>query len=188
MKTTPFTELIDDQDYLKVHEDDLVVAMLDPKPVVPGHVIVVPREPHPILELTPDEVLAKMLTIANRVSMAMFEELRCTGTDILISNGIPAGQTVPHLSINVIPRQEDDGLDFSWKGKQLSQEELSVVEMRLREEVAEEDQGTTSTKQEPEATTQTGEEQGTSEEKDEKGKENTQDDLRLKRLDRIPRW
>lgn len=178
MKETAYTKMIMDETYPKIYEDDNIVAMLDPKPAATGHVIVVPRESHPIIELTPDEVLAKMFHVANKISTAMFEELGCTGTNLLISNGIPAGQAIPHLALNVIPRKEGDGIGLTWETKQLSEEEMSAVEMKMKEqtdEVGKEQDA-------PAMPVQTQEPSAPTPEKPSEPEE----DNRLDRLDRIP--
>ena len=37
--------------------------------------------------------------------------------------------------INVIPRKENDGINLQWKPKQLTQEEMSTVELKLKEQI-----------------------------------------------------
>ena len=44
------------------------------------------------------------------------------------------GQTVAHFTINVIPRKENDGVNLQWQAKQLSEEEMSTVELELKEQ------------------------------------------------------
>ena len=51
-----------------------------------------------------------------------------------MSNGVAAGQTVAHFMINVIPRREGDGINLEWQPKQLNEEEMSTVELKLKAE------------------------------------------------------
>ena len=37
--------------------------------------------------------------------------------------------------INIIPRQENDGINLQWKPKQLTEEEMSTVELKLKEQI-----------------------------------------------------
>lgn len=111
------------------------VAIVSPSPAAPGHVWVLPREPFTILENTPDFVVAELFVVANRVSMALFDGLGAQGTNVLVQNGTGAGQVLPHLIVHVIPRQEDDGLKLLWEPKQLDEEAMSTVELKLKDEM-----------------------------------------------------
>ena len=120
----------------KIYEDDLTLAVLDVNGANPGHCFVIPKNHYPIIEQVPDAELANLFTVANKISSAIFENLKVQGTNIFVANGIPAGQTVAHFMINIIPRKENDGVNLQWKPKQLSQEEMSTVELKLKEQIA----------------------------------------------------
>ncbi|MBI2651288.1 HIT domain-containing protein [Candidatus Woesearchaeota archaeon] len=120
---------------LKVYEDDITLAVLDINGANPGHCFVMPKNHYPIIEQVPDEELASVFGIANKISSAIFDSLKVQGTNIFVANGIPAGQTVAHFMVNVIPRKENDGINLQWKPKQLSEEEMSTVELKLKEQV-----------------------------------------------------
>jgi len=115
-------------------EDEQMAIMLAPKPAVPGHIILAPKTHAAILEQVPDFVIGKMFDKANKVSIAVFETLGAEGTNILVNNGIAAGQRVNHFLINVVPRRENDNLSLLWQPKQLSEEEMSTIELKLKEE------------------------------------------------------
>ncbi|MFC1741941.1 HIT domain-containing protein, partial [Nanoarchaeota archaeon] len=59
----------------------------------------------------------------------------CEGTNILISNGIEAGQEVPHVSLHIIARKTGDGLSFDWTPKPLTDQETAAVEIQLKQEL-----------------------------------------------------
>ncbi|MFC2016575.1 HIT family protein [Chloroflexota bacterium] len=120
----------------KIYEDDLALAVLDVNGANPGHCFVIPKNHYPIIEQVPDAELANLFSVANKISSAIFENLKVQGTNIFVANGIPAGQTVAHFMINIIPRKENDGVNLQWKPKQLSQEEMSTVELKLKEQIA----------------------------------------------------
>ena len=82
----------------------------------------------------PDAEVGKLFQAANKVSTAIFESLGAQGTNIFVANGLPAGQTVAHFTINVIPRKENDGINLQWQPRQLSEEEMSTVELKLKEQ------------------------------------------------------
>ena len=55
------------------------------------------------------------------------------GTNIFVSNGVSAGQSVAHFTVNVIPRKEGDNVNLEWKPIQLSEEEMSTAELKIKE-------------------------------------------------------
>jgi len=118
----------------KVYEDELIMAVLDVNGANPGHCFVMPKNHYPIIEQVPDHEIGKMFQVSNKISTAIFETLGAQGTNIFVANGIPAGQTVAHFMINVIPRKENDGINLQWQPKQLSEEEMSTVELKLKEQ------------------------------------------------------
>ena len=118
----------------KVYEDELVMAVLDINGANPGHCFVMPKNHYPIIEQVPNIEINRLFQVSNRISSAIFESLGVQGTNIFVANGIPAGQTIAHFTINVIPRKENDGINLQWQPKQLSEEEMSTVELKLKEQ------------------------------------------------------
>ena len=116
-----------------IYTDEKVYAVLDINPANPGHLLVMPKEHYPIIEQVPDKEIEKIFSVANKISSAVFETLQAQGTNIFIANGIPAGQTVAHFMVNIIPRLEKDGINLQWPPKQLDEEEMSTVELKLKE-------------------------------------------------------
>ena len=55
------------------------------------------------------------------------------GTNIILQNGVAAGQEIPHICVHIIPRNEGDGLDFQWEPKRLTEEQMSAVELKVKE-------------------------------------------------------
>ncbi len=117
----------------KLYEDDKIFAVLARDSINPGHIIVLPKNHYTIIEQVPDYEVAKLSKIANKLSIALFESMKIQGTNILIQNGIASHQEIPHFMIHIIPRLENDGHNFLWKPRQLSEEEMSTVEMQLKE-------------------------------------------------------
>lgn len=118
----------------RLYEDGKIVVMLHPAPSAYGHIIVMPKEHYPIIEQVPDFVTDHLFRVANKVSVAVFEALRVQGTNIIVNNGIAAGQDSAHFMAHVIPRREGDGLNFQWPTKQLGEEEMSTVELQMKEQ------------------------------------------------------
>ena len=120
--------------HFKVYEDDLVMAFLEEKPSNPGHVVVAPREHYTILEQVPDSVVVRLFAIANKISTALFEVMGVQGTNIVVNNGVAAGQKIAHFGVHVVPRLANDGLGFQWEPKKVEEERMAEIEFRLKEQ------------------------------------------------------
>lgn len=160
----------------KVYEDDLTLVVLDVNGANPGHCFVIPKNHYPILEQVPDEELGNHFIVANKISSAIFENLKVQGTNIFIANGIPAGQQVAHFIINVIPRKENDGINLQWTPKQLSEEEMSTVELKLKDQIKDSGVSKVERTEKPEQAQETPKVQDVDDE----------DDYFMKQLRRIP--
>ena len=152
-------------------ENEKICLMLSPEPATPGHLIVLPKQHAPILEAIPDYVVKEMFVNANKASTALFETLGAQGTNLLIQNGEPAGQKHNHVLLHILPRFENDKLNLGWQPKKISEDEMSTVELKIKQE--------------------TGAVGGFEREKEkpievEKAKEITKEDYRVKHLKRIP--
>lgn len=119
----------------KIAENAKAIAVLDINGANPGHTFIIPKGHYPIIEQVPDEDMGALFSLANKVSVALFDLLGAEGTNIFVANGIPAGQTVAHFLINVVPRKQGDGINFQWKPRQLSEEEISTIELKIKEEL-----------------------------------------------------
>ncbi|MBI2146432.1 HIT family protein [Candidatus Woesearchaeota archaeon] len=127
-------ELIQDQRNVICAEQDVIAAVRETA-VTPGQIIVFPRQHFTIFEIVPDPILQKCVFIANKIGMAVFDSLGAAGTNILIQNGIGAGQTAPHFALDIIPRRENDTLPLQWKPQQLMEEEMDTAFIELKEQI-----------------------------------------------------
>lgn len=117
-----------------VYEDDSMAILLHKSPAMPGHLLVMPKEHFTIIEQTPDPVVRKLAALSNKASAALLQVLGAGGTNAVIENGTGAQQQVPHLAINVIPRVEGDGINLQWQPRKLSEEQMSLIELQLKEQ------------------------------------------------------
>lgn len=116
-----------------VYEDSRCIAYLKQNPCSPGHMILIPKKHYTIFEQMPNDEINHLFITASKLSTVAFETLGRGGTNIIVQNGEPAGQTHPHLTVEIIPRNENDGLNFLWQPRQLSEEEMSTAELILKE-------------------------------------------------------
>ena len=129
-----FCQIIDKKAEAKrVFEDEKALAILSPHPCCAGHILLMPKEHYSIIEQVPDYLIAHLSKIVNKISIAVFEILQAKGTNVLIQNGVAAGQKTNHFMIHIIPRKENDGFNFQWQPKQLNEEQMSTIELNLKE-------------------------------------------------------
>ncbi|MBB5863132.1 HIT domain-containing protein [Xanthomonas sp. 3058] len=93
-----------------VWEDVQVVAFVDLRQPVPGHVLVVPRVHAPQLHDLDEDSAAQLMRVAHRVVCAMQQCWAPAGSNLWQSNGVAGGQEVPHVHLHVQPRRDGDGL------------------------------------------------------------------------------
>ncbi|XP_012376633.1 bis(5'-adenosyl)-triphosphatase isoform X3 [Dasypus novemcinctus] len=87
---------------------ELSFALVNRKPVVPGHVLVCPLRPvERFRDLRPDEV-ADLFQATQRVGTVVEKHFQGTSLTIAIQDGPEAGQTVKHVHIHVLPRKAGD--------------------------------------------------------------------------------
>ena len=120
---------------LVLYVDDKVTAFLAEKGVASGQVTIMTKEHYPILELVPDEIVGHVFSLSNVLTMVVFDALGAQGTNIIVQNGVPSGQIVPHFAVQLIPRNENDGLDFTWQPKQISDEDLEKFKVSIAKEM-----------------------------------------------------
>ncbi len=133
-KACSLCEIEKSKEFRIIYQDKKAIAALSPNPSSKGHVLLMPKEHYHIFEQVPDFIVSHLSKIANMISISVFEALHAKGTNILIQNGLPAGQKSPHFLIHIIPRYENDSINFQWASKQLKEEEMSTIELMLKEE------------------------------------------------------
>lgn len=90
------------------HVTRLSFAIVNLKPLLPGHVLVSPRRVVPRFnDLSTAEVQDLFLTV-QRVSRMVERVFHASSLNIAIQDGVDAGQSVPHVHAHIIPRKKDD--------------------------------------------------------------------------------
>lgn len=86
-------------------------AIVNLKPVVPGHVLVLPkRAVQRMGDLTTDEV-HDLFSSAQRVGRAIEKHFSAESLTVTVQDGPAAGQTVFHVHVHILPRRKGDYLD-----------------------------------------------------------------------------
>lgn len=128
----PICEQIEKEKNVLFSNEDLAV-MLHPEPAAIGHLIIAPKKHYPIMEQVPDFIIGEMMIAANKSLIAIFESIKAEGTNLIVQNGIGAGQKYPHCMIEIIPRTQNDGLNLQWKPTQLDPQTMDTIEAQIKE-------------------------------------------------------
>ena len=92
------------------YEDATVVVWMALHPVVPGHLLVVPRQHVVGLEDIDAATSAHVWSVGHQMARVLRRSrLRCEGINVVLCDGEAAFQTVFHFHLHVIPRYEGDG-------------------------------------------------------------------------------
>ena len=120
----------------KLYEDDDVLAFLDLFPQSYGHCLVIPKkaEARNILEID-DANLAKVMAVVRKLTQTVVDELEPAGVQVAQFNGAPAGQTVFHIHVHIVPRYEGDKLGIH-ATNQADPAELVKLQERLVKRIA----------------------------------------------------
>jgi len=115
----------------KLYEDDDVLAFLDVFPQSFGHTLVIPKRAaaRNILEIDADS-LTKVVTVVQMLANVLVAELQPAGVQVAQFNGAPAGQTVFHLHMHIVPRYEGEALAVH-AGGQAEPEALAALQARI---------------------------------------------------------
>lgn len=107
----PFCEIVtgSDTELIRVWPDALAFEPLNP--VVPGHLLVIPRTHVP--DFTFDPIVSA--TVMARAAKLAAE---CFPCNLITSAGELATQTIRHLHIHIVPRRPGDGLTLPWTGQE----------------------------------------------------------------------
>lgn len=84
------------------------VAFLDRRPLLPGHVLLVPRSHVVTLPDLPVSQVGPLFTLARSLTSAVPRATGGDGAFVAVNNVV--SQSVPHLHIHVVPRRNDDHL------------------------------------------------------------------------------
>ena len=128
-----FCSIVNDQiSSYKIYEDDKIIGVLDINPANDGHVIIFPKQHFQFLGELDNELNGHMFNVANKIGNKTVEKLGAKGVTIYVANGFGAGQIVPHISVNVIPRYDEDKINFKWQIKKTNSESLENISKELK--------------------------------------------------------
>jgi len=93
----------------RILETEHVVSFLDIQPKSLGHTLVIPKRHATRLADLSNELASEVFKATKDVVGMLEKALKPDAFTIGINDGVGAGQEVPHLHVNVIPRFKGDG-------------------------------------------------------------------------------
>ena len=115
-----------------LYEDDDFRVILDLGPASKGHALILPKVHAANIYEISDEMAAKAMVLAKKMAAKMTDALKCDGFNIVQNNGEPAGQTVFHFHMHLIPRYKGDKVGITWEPGTLTDEVKKEVLEKLK--------------------------------------------------------
>ena len=122
-----------DMPCVKVYEDEHTLAFLDVFPQSEGHMLVIPKneKARNLLDVGP-KGLGRLIGTVQRMTRAVNSALNPDGIVVTQFNGAPAGQTVFHLHMHIIPRYEGAGLAGHASGDMADKNALAALAKKIQ--------------------------------------------------------
>ena len=115
-----------------LYEDADFRVILDLGPASKGHALILPKTHAANIYELYDELAAKAMVLAKKMATVMTEALECDGFNIVQNNGEPAGQTVFHFHMHLIPRYKNDGVGLTWTPGELTEEDKKEILAKVK--------------------------------------------------------
>lgn len=121
-----------------IFEDDICLAILDINPATKGHILLMPKEHYMMMPMVPDQVLGH-LTVMSKYLTDLIKTTFDDSKDVtvFIANGAAAGQQSQHFMSHLIPRYENDNVNFDIKGEKLNEQELKNLAEKFQAKLVE---------------------------------------------------
>ena len=111
-----------------VWNDDTCIAMLDIRPLHPGHLLVIPKAEIDQWTDLDEQTATHLMAVAHKIGSTIKSVVRCERVGLLI-----AGFEVPHVHVHVVPMQTMAQLDFRNAEVSPRADALDEMAERLRE-------------------------------------------------------
>ncbi len=119
----------------RVHEDALSLSFMDVFPQSRGHVLVLPKARARTLFDLDATMACALMGRVKMIAHAVRDALAPDGVVVTQFNGAPAGQTVFHLHVHVIPRYEGRALAGHASGARADDPELAQLAAQIAAEL-----------------------------------------------------
>jgi histidine triad (HIT) family protein len=115
-----------------VYADAATMAFMDHAPLVPGHVLVIPKGHYRALWDLDDAAAGALMRTTVLVSGAVNAAMRPLGMNLFHSTGAAAGQSVFHVHVHVVPRNPGDRFRPPYVPEREGDAQLADTATRIR--------------------------------------------------------
>lgn len=91
-----------------VSPGSLSYALVNLRPLLPGHSLVCPVRRVPRLNQLTDQETTDLFLTVKRVSAMLERVFKADALNVAVQDGVEAGQSVPHVHVHILPRRGDD--------------------------------------------------------------------------------
>ncbi|MBI4139958.1 HIT domain-containing protein [Candidatus Woesearchaeota archaeon] len=125
--TPEFLSVIRDSSDI-VYEDERVLCVTPKNPFCAGHLILYSKVVEKLFENLDSDNSSHLFQVASIAASACFEGLQAHGTNIVLKSGKCPDNPSELLSVHIIPRWQDDGINLSWNpNKGLNDGDVSSI-------------------------------------------------------------
>ncbi len=119
-----------------VFEDNISIAILDHRPLFPGHTLLIPRIHYETLADLPESNIGEFFTNVQVLAKAVEIALAAEGSFVALNNRV--SQSVPHLHVHIVPRRRKDGLKgFFWpRNKYQDDEHMKKTQIAIKQAIS----------------------------------------------------
>ena len=120
-----------------VFEDAVSIAILDNRPLFPGHCLLISKEHYETFADLPSALVGPIFSNAQLLAKKVQSVMKADGTFVAINNTV--SQSVPHFHVHIVPRRRGDGLrGFFWPRRPYeSEDERVAVQVALASALSE---------------------------------------------------
>jgi len=120
---------------VKIYEDSHVISFMDVFPQSRGHCLIVPKaQSRNLLEVAPKDI-GRLFGTVQRIAKAVDLALKPDGIVISQFNGSPAGQTVFHTHVHIIPRYSDEPITPHASGEMADMGALKKLSEKIQDKL-----------------------------------------------------
>ncbi|PIN89816.1 hypothetical protein COU57_05270 [Candidatus Pacearchaeota archaeon CG10_big_fil_rev_8_21_14_0_10_32_14] len=96
-----------------------------------GHILVVPKKRYASLGEVPNSIKKEMIEVVGKIGGALRKVHG--GYNVLLNDGIEAGQYIFHTHFHIVPRDKEDDIKIEvWKHRKISEKEFVNLNERLK--------------------------------------------------------
>jgi diadenosine tetraphosphate (Ap4A) HIT family hydrolase len=135
----PFCAIVQGQsESIKIiYKDEDVVAFLYPYGAV-GHFAVIPVKHISVVVKQDEKITKKMFSVAKKLLPLVCNATESKSANFILHTG--ADQKISHVSLHVLPRRSDDGINIKWEPTPMNEAQLSELEEKLKGTISKEEE------------------------------------------------